>query len=154
MKKNEKLNKLRRVNLLALTNDVERGSSKSIAEKIGISSVHFGGVRSGGRNFGFSLARKIEIAYNLPEKWLDTDHSNDEVTAYNYPLLKMTFERIYDNKEVRDLFEASSTEGKTALFDMVYTVLNDPDFYSATPSVFYKYLGVKVNEANKKGDTT
>ena len=68
---------IRKVNLITLIDAAP--SSKSLADRLGLSSSQVSQYKSGTRKIKDDLARKIEANTGKPAQWLDTDHTKTQV---------------------------------------------------------------------------
>lgn len=56
----------------------DRGMLKRFAEHLELNNVYLSNINSGNKVIGVKTARHIEKKMNVPEGWLDTDHTRDE----------------------------------------------------------------------------
>ena len=75
----QNLSALRSVNMLALI--TRAGSREMFCELSGCSPGHVGQMATGHRAMGELVARRIEVAFNLPAYWMDQQHDEDGTTT-------------------------------------------------------------------------
>ena len=142
----QSLNEIRINNLYTLEAEAHEETPAELAEKIGVSIPHLSGVKTQGRPFNDKLARKVELAYNLPAFWIDEDHKHKKM-EYDYQTVFVTFERICDSATIRSLFDETGVKGKVKLFDAIYTLfIEDKAAQKLSPKTLYKLIGVNKNE--------
>jgi len=54
----------------------DRGMDKAFAERIELNPKYFGHIKSGRREVGNALARKVEHQFALPVGWMDAEHAD------------------------------------------------------------------------------
>lgn len=58
-----------------------RGALRRFAENTGLPPAYLSHVKTGRKNIGDDMARKLEAVFNKPSCWLDTSHSADNAES-------------------------------------------------------------------------
>ena len=124
----KKINEIRGRNFALLREDRPELNTRKIAEMLGVTTVHLGGVKSGRRHFCHRMARKMEETFDLIPGWMDKPHDEITGSAPIYQTSKDTlrvFRCIHAVNEIRVAFEDGDAMERTKIFNKLYVLFDE-----------------------------